>query len=551
MTVKKRRLLSAGLSLSLVALAMARCASRRDVGAGARASVDADTTASADTTRPDLPVIRLSEGPAFPLEGGHLESSAIAAGEMSFEQLFEAGADLFHTPFNGLDGVGVSRLPDGSTISRFSVVPAGGGAGGMISSQSCGECHNAPVGTSAGLATTNRASDPDNDGVPPFNVRSTTSLFGDGIVQLLAQEITEELQSARADAEREATASPGTSVRRVLRSKGIDYGAIVATAAPGGAVTFDLTGVRGVDRDLVVRPIGWKGDVATVRGPVVGASAGLMGMLAEELLWFPPPERGYDPDPDGDGVTRELSVGDVTAMTIYTAAQETPQSVEKLAELGMVARPDETVLAEVGRGRATFEEIGCAACHMPELRLENTVFEEPTLRGNGNYYNRRLAEKDPGYDPERPFRFDVLVDSQPPRVEAHPEGGAIIRMYGDLRRHHMGRHLADPAVPEVSITASFEPATVNGEVVVIAPTAFLTPELWGVGNTGPWLHDGRAGTLEEAIRLHGEDDPPPIGDPGRSEAQEARDAFAALPEESRRSLVTFLTSLRTFSPEDD
>ncbi|HET7737487.1 MAG TPA: di-heme oxidoredictase family protein, partial [Tepidiformaceae bacterium] len=183
--------------------------------------------------------------------------------------------------------------------------------------------------------------------------------------------------------------------------------------------------------------------------------------------------------------------------------------------------------------------------------LENTVFEEPTLRGNGNYYNRRLAEKDPGYDPERPFRFDVLIDSQPPRVEAHPDGGAVIRMYGDLRRHHMGRHLADPAVPEVSITASFEPATVDGEVVVIAPTAFLTPELWGVGNTGPWLHDGRAGTLEEAIRLHGEDDPAPIGDPGRSEAQEARDAFAALPVESRRSLLTFLTSLRTFSPEDD
>src|SRR5688572_9115264 len=90
------------------------------------------------------------------------------------------------------------------------------------------------------------------------------------------------------------------------------------------------------------------------------------------------------------------------------------------------------------------------------------------------------------------------------------------------------------------------PATVDGEVVVIAPTAFLTPELWGVGNTGPWLHDGRAGTLEEAIRLHGVDDPPPSGDPGRSEAQEARDAFANLPEEDRRSQVTFLTSLRTF-----
>jgi CxxC motif-containing protein (DUF1111 family) len=92
---------------------------------------------------------------------------------------------------------------------------------------------------------------------------------------------------------------------------------------------------------------------------------------------------------------------------------------------------------------------------------------------------------------------------------------------------------------------------VDGEVVVIAPTAFLTPELWGVGNTGPWLHDGRAGTLEEAILLHGVDDPPAVGDPGRSDAQESRDAFVALSDGDRRSLVTFLMSLHTFSPGDD
>jgi len=529
-TPKQRRVLSAGLSLSLGILAAARCESR------------------ADRTEPELPIIDLSAGPAFPLEGGHLESSSIASGEMTFQQLFDAGEALFHTPFNGLDGVGVARLRDGSTIARFSVAPAGGG---MISSQSCGECHNMPFAAAAGLATTNRVGDPDEDGLPPFNTRSTTSLFGDAIVQLLAQEITEDLHSIRDDAAREAGESPGTPIRRSLTSKGIDYGTIVATADAEGEVTFDLTAVRGVDSDLVVRPIGWKGDVATVRVPVVGASAGLMGMQAEELVWFPPPDREFDPDPDGDGVTRELSVGDVTAMTIYTAAQEVPQSLERLAELGMVAAPDEQTLAEIRRGRSSFEKVGCAACHMPELRLENTVFEEPTLRGNGNYYNQRLAERDPGYDPERPVRFDILLDSQPPRAEAHPDGGAIIRLYGDLRRHHMGRHLADPAEPELSFTANFEPTMVDGEVVVIAPTAFLTPELWGVGNTGPWLHDGRAGTLEEAILLHGEDDPPATGDQLRSEAQDSREGFAALPEEERRSLVTFLLSLRTFSPEDD
>ena len=89
----------------------------------------------------------------------------------------------------------------------------------------------------------------------------------------------------------------------------------------------------------------------------------------------------------------------------------------------------------------------------------------------------------------------------------------------------------------------------DGAVVLIATDEFLTPELWGVGNTGPWLHDGRATTLEEAILWHGEDDPPAPGEAGRSEAQEARDAFRALSDEEKQALLTFLRSLRTFMPQ--
>ena len=75
--------------------------------------------------------------------------------------------------------------------------------------------------------------------------------------------------------------------------------------------------------------------------------------------------------------------------------------------------------------------------------------------------------------------------------------------------------------------------------------------IWGVGSTGPWLHDGRAGTLEEAILLHGVDAPPPAGDPARSEAQEERDAFAALSPGEREALVTFLKSLILFEEPEE
>jgi CxxC motif-containing protein (DUF1111 family) len=123
-----------------------------------------------------------------------------------------------------------------------------------------------------------------------------------------------------------------------------------------------------------------------------------------------------------------------------------------------------------------------------------------------------------------------------------------VRLYGDLKRHAMGRLLADPGGPDGPDMADGEPLKYDGKPVTIPVDQFLTAELWGVGNTGPWLHDNRAGTLREAILLHGEDAPPAAGSPGRSEAQDARDAFKAQPAAAQAAIVAFLKSLRTFSP---
>ena len=140
-----------------------------------------------------LPHVELTESPAFPLPA-HLESAAIAAGEMTFEEIFEAGEGLFHTAYNGLDGVGVARVPGGPLVHRFSVTPPGG-ALLAPAAQSCGGCHNLPVRAAAGLSQTDIVNDTEQDGMPPFNTRSTTSVFGDGLLQLLAQEITVDLQA--------------------------------------------------------------------------------------------------------------------------------------------------------------------------------------------------------------------------------------------------------------------------------------------------------------------------------------------------------------------
>lgn len=511
--------------------------------AGGCAPQPAAPAAQADA---DLPVIDLDEKAAFPLPA-HLESKAIAAGAIAYAQLFEDGARLFHTPYNGLDGVGQKRTVGGVPVNRFSTGPVGGGQPLQIGAQACGNCHNQPSGAGFGLAHTRVLFDGASTGEGPFSARGTTSLFGNGVLQLLAQEMTEQLLDARDMAAADAKATPGTAARQALSANGVDFGVLIATANARGEVVFDVSQVRGVSPDLVVRPFGWKGNITTVRNFNTAAATFGMGMQAEEFVWRLGEAGGTDPD--GDGVSRELSVGDITAMTIYNAAQAAPAELARLADLGFVAAPDAAAAARIETGRELFGQIGCVTCHVPEMRLTRTVYEEPTLAGGGNYIDRFLAGRDPDYDPKRPARFDSVTESQEPRVEAHPDGGAIVRLYGDLKRHDMGRVLADSGGPQPPLDSSLAPLQHDGGLALIGASEFLTAELWGVGTTGPWLHDDRAGTLAEAILLHGEDAPPAVGQPGRSEAQDTRDAYRNLAPEDQRAVVTFLKSLVAWSTE--
>ena len=86
-----------------------------------------------------------------------------------------------------------------------------------------------------------------------------------------------------------------------------------------------------------------------------------------------------------------------------------------------------------------------------------------------------------------------------------------LRLWSDLLLHDMGPSLAD-GIPQGLATGS----------------EWRTPPLWGVSRTAPYLHDGRAATLDQAIRLHD------------GEATESRDRFLALSAEERALLVLFL-----------
>jgi CxxC motif-containing protein (DUF1111 family) len=97
------------------------------------------------------------------------------------------------------------------------------------------------------------------------------------------------------------------------------------------------------------------------------------------------------------------------------------------------------------------------------------------------------------------------------------QGGAYVDLFGDLKRHDMGGKLAE-SIDEVGTGAS----------------VFLTRNLWGVGSTGPYLHDGRATTLTEAILEHG------------GEAAASRQAFVGRSRADQAALIAFLDNLVLF-----
>jgi len=485
--------------------------------------------------------------PGFPFVD-HLDQAAVTGGSVGFDELFIIGDELFETQFTALDGVGALLLPDETPLpSRFSRVPPGGGRFTGPNGQACNGCHNAPFGTSAGTASSNVVQDPALAGSPPFNLRNTISLFGSGMVQRLAEEMTEDLLRTRDQAA--ALATPGgPGVTPLLVSKGVSFGSITVSRDAGGAVTFDTSAVEGVSPDLVVRAFGWKGDVPTIREFARGAARNELGMEADELVEKDSLDRS---DPDGDGVEGEFSVGDITGITIYIAAQESPTTIARMVDQNFLSPPGGNFELARQEGAVLFGLIGCDTCHVPEMHLLNPLFEEPTSRGGGNFFDDQMDPVATSLDPASPFRFHLGQQGDFPRPRAHPSGGLRVPLFGDLKRHDMGSELAD-AQEQPVVRADGSPLEVDAVPQTVATSVFLTPELWGVGNTGPWLHDGRAATLEDAILLHGADDPPAVGDPGRSEAQEERDAFAALSAEEREAVVTFLRSLILFQvPEEE
>src|SRR5205085_2449008 len=147
-------------------------------------------------------------------------------------------------------------------------------------SNSCIRCHLIGGRDGGGDLVSNLLQDGDGINLSSALVRNPRSLLGAGYVQQLAIEMTAELQQQLLTAKATALVS-ATAVTTELTTKGVSFGTVTVQA---DGMTVDSSHLAGVDADLVVKPLGWKGRVASIRRFVEGGFQVHLGMQTEPLI---------------------------------------------------------------------------------------------------------------------------------------------------------------------------------------------------------------------------------------------------------------------------
>jgi cytochrome c peroxidase len=343
------------------------------------------------------------------------------------------------------------------------------------------------------------------------NSRATLGMFGSGFIEMLARQITEDLQAIR-----NAT-PPGAS--RALISKGISFGRI-ARGPDGGWITSDVQGIAAPSLttsgaanppSLIIRPFHQAGNVVSIRQFSNNAFNHHHGIQSTERF-------GKDTDPDGDGVVNEMTRADVTAVSIFQATMAVP---------GRVIPNDPDIEEAVLLGERRFASIGCTTCHIPEVPLDRQgwMFSEPNPFNPASPHNLL-----PGEAPT--LIVDLTRDDLPtPRLKPS-RGVVMVPAYTDLKLHDITTGLpGDPNIEALDMNQ------LAGSPAFFAENRkFLTRKLWGTANEPPFYHHGQYTTLRQAVLAHD------------GEAKSSRLEFEALSEYERNSVIEFLKTLQVLPP---
>ena len=433
----------------------------------------------------------------------HVDLAATAAaGEAAVPALIERGRELFKAKFTNEDGAGRPKATQAivPTKRKSGTNPAFSRTGGP-DANSCAGCHIDPVlGGSGDFAANVFVSEGfesaafDNTDPSFSSERHSIALMGSGLVELLAREMTADLQGLRAAAVKQAWAS-GQDAQAELVSKGVRFGAITAHA--DGVV--DLDAIEGVDADLIVRPFSRKGVFTSLRQFTINAMNTHHGMQATErfgLRWTGTRDFGESGVPDA------VSAGDISALTAYQAALPPPTVKTEL--------PDDWRVAAAA-GAAEFTRLGCSSCHMQSLPLKSLVFTDPAPYDMAGTLRASEVVK--------PIVVDFAKQPFAKALRQNDKGEWLVPLFSDLKRHRIVDALVNALGNEMQAQRFVE------------RDVFLTPRLWGIGSTAPYGHRGDFRSLHDIISAHG------------GEARFARDAYLGLEAPLRENVVAFLRTL--------
>jgi CxxC motif-containing protein (DUF1111 family) len=223
---------------------------------------------------------------------------------------------------------------------------------------------------------------------------------------------------------------------------------------------------------------GWRGQVGSLREFVVSACAMELGLQNEKH------PQALDPlEPKNRLKGNDLTQAQCDALTAYVASLPAPVRLEP-------ASPKDA--EHVRRGQKLFASCACAACHVADVGKVEGIYSDLLLHDMGE----GLSDPIPA-NPERGTAMTV--------TEFQSSGSA----YGGGGR----------------IVESLSPAA------LALRREWRTPPLWGLRDSAPYLHDGRARTVSAAIAAHG------------GEAESSAQKFRGLDFVARSDLLDFLNTL--------
>ncbi len=273
-------------------------------------------------------------------------------------------------------------------------------------------------------------------------------------------------------------------------------------------------------------------DVSATRNPIPFFGAGLIAELpGAEIL-----SRADPDDQDGDGVSGRANFDGIEVGRFGRKAQTARIEIfvrgPLFNHMGITSDPLSSVARESLPGMKPVETlpsgvqdiagvVAAQAVIVDEPTFDDDSAPDPEVSSEDLFdlisFAMLLAAPEPDEPTERTRRggqtFERIgcAKCHTPSLRG-PRGD--LPLYSDLLLHDMGAELSD-RMPMGEATGA----------------EFRTQPLWGISAVAPYLHDGRAGTLDEAIRWHG------------GEAQPMRDAYTELDEGPRGDLLAFLESL--------